>query len=63
MKKLIIELDDAFAEVLTLTAIGKGGGYAKNVNTTAFDLTKGGTHWALMCQSGDVTKPVWVRIE
>lgn len=63
MKKITIELDDNFADAISITTIGHGGGYARNVNTTAFDLTKGGSHWALMCQSGDVTKPVWVRIE
>lgn len=63
MKKIIIELDDAYADALTLTAIGHGEGYSQNINTTALNLKNGGTHFIQKRKNNnDVTNIIWESI-
>lgn len=60
MKKITLELDDGFADVLCITAIGQGGGYCQNVFTTAINLVgvRDRTVLRMELTDGDITKPV-----
>ena len=52
MKKITIELDDAYSNIFVFTAIGSGSGYGTNVFTGNIDFTKSGNHWMLVRDPG-----------
>lgn len=54
----ILDLDDRYADVLSITAIGRGGGYERNISVTCMQL-KNGNYIKLSCENDDVTKARW----
>ena len=66
MRKVTIELDDKYADVLTFTAIGHGSGFDRNVFCTALDLlryTEDHLVFEMILKDGDVTKTALVKKE
>lgn len=61
MKKITIELDDAFASAVAFTAIGAGGGYGTNIFTCSLNLQESGNHWK-MVREGGVEKMKLVKV-
>ena len=60
MKKITIELDDRYADVLAITAIGHGGGFDQNVNNVLVNVQgRDYTNVRLVCVGDDVERPEW----
>ena len=60
MKKITIELDDRYADVLAVTAIGHCDRFDQNISTTLLGI-KGRDCFEcrLVCVDGDVERPEW----
>lgn len=54
--RITIELDDDYADCLAFTAIGHNGIYARNIFTSAVDLSNGNNLIQIRRIDGDILK-------
>ena len=62
MKKITIELDDRYADVLAITAIGHCDRFGQNISTRLLDIEgRDYIECRLVCADGDVERPEWEK--